>query len=42
MFYSGVPVAVKAFHSATEEEVEREARVMSNLKHPNFPLLYSV
>ena len=42
MFYTDVPVAAKAFHSATEEEVKREARVMSNLKHPNFPLLLGI
>ena len=42
MFYIGGPVAVKAFHSATEEEVKKEARVMSNLKHPNFPLLLGI
>ena len=35
-------VAVRAFHSATEEEVKREARVMSNLKHPSFPLLQRI
>ena len=37
-----VTVAVTAFHSATEEEVKREARVMSNLKHPSFPLLQRI
>ena len=42
MFYKGVPVAVKAFHSTTEEEVKREARIMSKLKHPNFPLLLGI
>ena len=42
MFYRGVTVAMRAFHSATEEEVKREARVMSNLKHPIFPLLQRI
>ncbi|XP_068750256.1 probable serine/threonine-protein kinase DDB_G0271682 [Montipora capricornis] len=42
MFYRGVPVAVKTFHSSTAEEVKREARVISNLKHPNFPLLLGI
>ena len=35
-------VAVTTFHSATEEEVKREARVISNLKHPSFPLLQRI
>ena len=42
MFFKGVPVAVKAFHSATEEEVKREARIISKLKNPNFPLLLGI
>ena len=42
MFYRGNPVAVKTFHSATAEEIKREARVMSKLKHRNFPLFIGV
>ena len=37
-----VTVAVRAFQSATEEEVNRKARVKSNLKHPSFPLLQRI
>ena len=42
MFYRGIPVAVKTFYSATADEVKKEARVMFNLKHLNFPLLLGV
>ena len=42
MFYRGIPVAVQPFYSATAEEVKKEARVIFNLKHSNFPLLLGV
>lgn len=42
MFYREIPVAVKTFYSATADKVKKEARVMFNLKHLNFPLLLGV
>lgn len=42
MFYRGIPVAVKTFYSAKVGEVKKEAKVMSHLRHFNFPLLLGI
>ena len=42
LYQQDVTVAVRAIHSATEEKVKREARVMYNLKHPSFPLVQRI